>query len=323
MSSRIEHEVSERGEAQPRVFAVMPTYNRWDEARVSIGRLLESDYANLHILLVEDACTDGTVEKCRAEFPEVEILHGDGDLWWSGATNMGSRHALDAGADLILWINDDIRVEPQTVGALVASHTRQGARTVVCARIVRPDGEQEWRGDPPPWHPAHKTWRAPELPTTGDLAIEHPPGGQGVLIPAECFREIGFLDRENFAMNWADHNFHYRAMRAGYRYFISPAAVVSERANREPPQAKNVFTLRGAWWFLTNRRSYGNMRALRRHLKRCLPPAEYRRIFYPILARHLAWLSYGWLTTKPLLHKPLSAAKRTVATRRDAGAPTR
>lgn len=311
------------GAAQPLVYAVMPTYNRWDEARVSIKCLLASDYENLRVVLVEDACTDGTVERCRAEFPTVEILHGDGDLWWSGATNFGTRHALSQGAQAVLWINDDIRAEPQTVGALVESLRRNGERSVACSRIVRPDGVTEWRGDPPPWHAEHNTWSAPDLPAEGDLAITHPPGGQGVLIPARCFAEVGYLDRANFAMNWADHNFHYRAMRADYRYFIPVRAVVRERANKVPPQEKNVFTLRGAWWFLTNRRSYGNMRALRRHLKLSLPPAEYRRTFYPILGRHLAWLSYGWLTSKPLLHRPISLVKRGLLPRRTHGPQTR
>ncbi|MDT7542559.1 MAG: hypothetical protein QOE33_2463 [Acidobacteriota bacterium] len=317
------YETTGSTQAEPLVYVVMPTYNRWDEARVSIACLLKSDYRNFHILLVEDACTDGTVERCRAEFPEVEILHGDGDLWWSGATNLGTRHALAAGADLILWINDDIRAEPQTLSSLVESQHRNGEKSVVCARVRLPDGVREWRGDPPPWHPEHRTWRQPELPTVGDLAMKHPAGGQGVLIPARCFHEIGFLDRENFAMNWADHNFHYRAMRAGYHYFIATRAVVSERPNKQPPQERDLHTLRNVWWFLTNRRSYGNMRALRRHLKLCLSPREYRRVFYPILARHILWLSYGWLTHKPLLHKPLSAAKRNLSTKRSTDAATR
>jgi hypothetical protein len=54
------------------------------------------------------------------------------------------------------------------------------------------------------------------------------------------------------------------------------------------------------------------MKALRRHLKIYLPPREYRKIFYPILRRHLLWLTYGWLTRKPLLHKPLRAIKRVI-----------
>ncbi len=305
----------ENKQTEPRVFAVMPTYNRWEEARVSIACLLKSDYTNIQIVLVEDACTDGTVEQCRAEFPQVTILHGDGDLWWSGATNMGTRYALEQGAEAVLWINDDIRAEPQTLGALVSSHKRKGEKSVICARIRLPGGDREWRGDPPPWHPDHGTWESPELPAEGEFELLHPPGGQGVLIPSDCFREIGFLDRENFAMNWADHNFHYRAMRAGYRYFMAASAVVWERPNKKPPQEENIFTLKNAWWFLTNRRSYGNLRALRRHLKRCLPPDEYRRVFYPILRRHLLWLSYGWLTRKPLLHKPIRQTKKVMVRR--------
>src|SRR5260370_14464411 len=102
-------------EADPRVFIVMPTYNRWVEARVSLACLLKSDYQTFRIVLVEDACTDGTVEKCRAEFPEVEILHGDGNLWWSGAINEGVEYALKRGADAIVWLNDDNQVEPDTL----------------------------------------------------------------------------------------------------------------------------------------------------------------------------------------------------------------
>lgn len=310
-------------EADPRLFIVMPTYNRWQEAHVSIRCLLQSTYKNYKILLVEDACTDGTVEHCRAEFPEVEIVRGDGDLWWSGATNAGTRLALEQGAELVLWINDDIRVEPETLKHLVNSFERNGGRSIVCARIRLLGSEYEWRGDPPPWHPDIKEWKPLELPADGDLPINHPPGGQGVLIPAQCFRDVGFLDRANFPMNWADHNFHYRAMKGGYSYFISPKAVVWERANKNPPEANTIFTLRGAWWFLTNRRSYGNLRALRRHLKRCLPPAEYRRTFYPILFRHLAWLSYEWLLRKPLLHKPLRKVKESLVRRTTPDTPRR
>lgn len=295
-----------------RIYVVTPTYNRWETARVSLSHLLQSDYQNFKIVLVEDGCTDGTAEKCKAEFPEIDIVHGDGNLWWSGSTNFGTRYALEQGADAVLWLNDDIRVGPQTLTHLVNSLKRNGEKSVVCARIMRPGELGEWRGDPPPWHPQVREWVMPELPANGDLAIEHPPGGQGVLIPSDCFREIGFLDRERFPMNWADHNFHYRAMKAGYKYFISSQAMVWEKANKEPPQAKEVHTLRGAWWFLTNVRSYGNLKALRRHLKIALPPHEYRRIFYPILRRHLAWLAYGWVKQNPPLHIPLRAIKRKV-----------
>jgi len=295
----------------PRLFIVIPTYNRWQEARVSLTCLRNSTFKDFKTLLVEDACTDGTVEKCRAEFPEVEILQGDGDLWWSGAINLGTEHALELGAELVMWINDDVRVEPDTIGQLVATIERNGSKSIACARIKLTDSSApEWGGEPPPWHPEFRVDRSEERPAHGDLPINHPPGGQGVIIPAQCFRDVGLIDARNFPHYWADHDFHYRAMDGGYKYFVAAEALVWNVPNKPRPEISQDFSLRWLRWFLTDRRSAMNMPTLRRLLKRHLPPREYRRVFYSILFRHLAWLSYEWIIRKPLLHKPLRALKK-------------
>jgi len=293
-----------------RLFIVMPTQNRWEEARVSLQRISQSIYRNFQILLIEDACSDGTVEKCRAEFPEVKILHGNGDLWWSGAINKGVGYALERGAEAIVWLNDDNRVEPDTLSRMVESFERLGERSIICARTKATDtGLDEWVGDPPRWHPEFGEWKPPDL-SAADVPVKHPPGGRGVLIPAQCFREIGLVDDQAFPHYWADHDFHYRAMKAGYQYFIASKAVVWDVPNKLRPEATELFSATGARWFLFNRRSAMNMPTVRRLLKRHLPRREYWRIFYPILFRHLAWLSYGWLIRKPLLHKPLRALRK-------------
>ncbi|MDX6528255.1 MAG: hypothetical protein QOH41_545 [Blastocatellia bacterium] len=301
-------------EFDPRLFIVIPTYNRWDEARVSLECILGSTYRDFKIVLVEDACTDGTVERCRADFPEVEILHGDGELWWSGAINIGTQHALDQGAELVMWINDDVRVEPETIAHLVATVERNGPKSIACARIKLTDSSApEWRGEPPPWHPEFQLSPLSALPEHGDVPIEHPPGGQGVIIPARCFRDVGLIDARNFPHYWADHDFHYRAMRAGYEYFIATEAVVWNVPNQPRQEVKRDFSLSWLKWFLTDRRSAMNMPTLRRLLKRHLPSREYRKIFYPIFLRHLSWLSYEWLIRKPALHRPLRALKKSLS----------
>lgn len=280
---------------------------------MTLRHLRESTYRNFTTVLVEDGCTDGTVEKCEAEFPEVTMLHGDGNLWWSGAINKGVEYALAQGADAIVWMNDDNRVEAETLSHMVESHKRLGERSVICARTKATDtGSDEWVGEPPRWHHEFGKWQAPAMSGIG-VPVNHPPGGRGVLIPADCFREIGSIDIERFPHYWADHDFHYRAMKAGYKYFIAPQAVVWNVPNELRPEAQQQFTTQHLRWFLFNRRSAMNMPTLRRLLKRHLPPSEYRKTFYPILFNHLAWLSYGWLTRKPLIHKPLRAMKRLVS----------
>lgn len=304
---------TEPGRFSPHLKVIVPTHNRWEEARVALACLMRSEYRDFEVVLVEDGCTDGTAENCREEFPAVRVLHGDGNLWWSGAINLGLEYALKGGADAVVWLNDDNRVEPGALGALVESFRRQGERSIICARVrAVGSGEEEWAGAPPPWHPEFKTWRAPGLTNVRDWPIKHPPGGQGVLIPARCFGEAGRVDARAFPHYWADHDFHYRAMKAGYKYFISADAVVNNMPNKPRAQSEDIVSLRGAFWFLTDRRSPMNMRTLRRLLKRHLPPREYRAIFYPLLGRHLLWLAYGWTQTKPALHKSLSSVKKSI-----------
>lgn len=307
--------------SNPLLFVVIPTYNRWHEARQTLACLRQSTYANFKIILIEDACTDGTAEACAKEFPEVQQLHGDGNLWWSGAINMGVGYALNQGTDAIVWLNDDNRVEPNTLSRMVDSFKRTGARSVICSRTKSTGtGADEWIGDPPRWHAEFDTWEAPDL-SPPDVPVRHPPGGRGVLIPAQCFRDIGLVDQKNFPHYWGDHDFHYRAMKAGYQYYLATAATIWNVPNRARAESNDLFSLTGAQWFLFNRRSAMNMPTVRRLLKRHLPPREYRRTFYPILFRHLLWLAYGWLLQKPFLLKPLRKLKRTVAPTKTAANP--
>lgn len=303
----------------PRVAVVIPTHNRWHEARVSLAHLERSDYRNFEIVLVEDGCTDGTAENCRREFPRVKLLHGDGDLWWSGAINLGVEYALRENFDCVMWLNDDNRVEPQTLGELVESHRRNGPKSVVVARVrTLGTGADEWTGGPPPWHRKYGEWTPPDFNASDDIPVEHTTGGQGVLFPAQCFRDAGLIDVRSFPHYWADHDFHFRAQKAGYRYFIATRASVHNVPNTQRPESRNVFTLKGTRWFLFDRRSALNMVVLRRLIKRHLPPAEYRATFYPFLWRHLKWLASGWAAGTPLLHRSLRTIKRSLLTGRRA-----
>ena len=290
---------------------VIPTHNRWEELRTTLTYLSKSDYAPFDIIVVDDGCTDGTSENCKREFPNVHLLHGDGDLWWSGAINEGTRYALDHGARAIVWMNDDNRIEVDALSQMVASFNRNGARSVICSRTKSLEtGTDEWIGEPPIWHRESATWTAPDLSAV-DVPISHPPGGRGVLISAECFDEIGLIDAKSFPHYWADHDFHYRAMKAGFRYFLATGAVVWNVPNKKRLTDDKLFSSTGIFWFLFNRRSPMNMPTVRRLLKRHLAPAEYRKIFFPLLRRHLIWLSYEWLK-RNWLFEPVRRIKRSL-----------
>lgn len=295
------------------VAVVMPTHNRWIEARKSIECLLADSYESKIIILVDDGSVDGTYEYCCEQFPNVHLHKGHGDLWWSGAINQGVEHAQQNNADFILWLNDDNRVENHTITKLIESHRRLGPRSIVCA-ITKSiaTGEYEWAGDPPRWHPEFGKWGQPDLNNL-DVPLEHPPGGRGVLFPIDCFKEIGGIDQKSFPHYWADHDFHYRAMNAGYKYYLATEAVVWNVPNKKREGTPDDFTIRWIWNFLFTRRSSMNLLTLRRLLKRHLEPSEYRATFFPMVLNTLTWLASGWVVRKPLLHKSLRVIRRAVS----------
>ena len=46
----------------------------------------------LDVFVLDDASSDGTSEAVAEQFPEVTVLHGDGELYWNG----GMRRAIAA-----------------------------------------------------------------------------------------------------------------------------------------------------------------------------------------------------------------------------------
>jgi len=65
------------------------------------------DLGRFKVIVVDDGSSDGTSAAIEEQFPQVHILRGDGNLWWTGAICMGMKYAIAQGADYIIWLNDD------------------------------------------------------------------------------------------------------------------------------------------------------------------------------------------------------------------------
>ena len=89
------------------IFIVIPVHNRREFTCNCLLSLRRQTMQNFKIIVVDDGSTDGTREMIQEEFPEVTLLHGDGNLWWTGATNLGVQYALSQKAEYIMTLNDD------------------------------------------------------------------------------------------------------------------------------------------------------------------------------------------------------------------------
>lgn len=88
------------------VCAVVVTYNRKDLLQKCLNALLNQTQKPDHILVVDNASTDGTVEVLKEQYPNIEILSLPTNVGGAGGFFEGMKYAYEAGYKW-LWIMDD------------------------------------------------------------------------------------------------------------------------------------------------------------------------------------------------------------------------
>jgi hypothetical protein len=218
----------------PKVSIVTPIYNGIEHTVEYLDSLAGLTYPNVETIIVDDGSTDGSSEVIAREFPNVRLLQGDGNLWWSGATNLGVQDAIDRGTDFILTMNNDVRIDPVCLDALVTC-ARDNAGAIIGGKIYFLDEpERIWSaGGRLDW------WSGKTLVQVGHGQLDRDEfchrkrmdflTGMNVLIPAAVFGRIGFYDQIHFPQYHADSEFTLRARKAGIPIVFEPSAKVWNR----------------------------------------------------------------------------------------------
>ena len=108
-------------------FVIIPVHNRLGFTRACLASLREQSWRDFSVTVVDDGSTDGTHVALAEEFPEVSLLWGDGDLWWTGAMNRAlERVLLRAGrSDHILVLNNDTALPPDHLDTVLELSRRR------------------------------------------------------------------------------------------------------------------------------------------------------------------------------------------------------
>jgi GT2 family glycosyltransferase len=246
-------EPSAAADGQPVVFAVIPVHNRVGQTL----RCLESLAAGsvpATAVVVDDGSTDGTAEAVARHHPDAVVLRGDGNLWWAGATNRGVEHALAHGADYVLTLNNDGVLAPTALEALLESERDGGPALRSSQRhdLDRPD-HVPTVGLVIDWTAPRGYRRAPgggQEPVRVDAA-----GANSMLVPRQCFEDVGLFDAERLPQCWADWDFQLRAKAKGWAMYTVPASVLYEDQSTRGPRLSPRMSLAQATRLLASRRS--------------------------------------------------------------------
>lgn len=99
---------------------IIPVHNRKEITLKCLQHLKQcGDLQQYHTIVIDDGSTDGTAEAINQFYPEVTILTGDGNLWWTGAIALGMKYAMEQQAEYIIWLNDDCLPAQGTLSTLL------------------------------------------------------------------------------------------------------------------------------------------------------------------------------------------------------------
>lgn len=234
------------------IYIVIPVFNRLQFTINCLNSLQAQSYPNYRVIIVDDGSTDNTAAWLMEHYSDVLVLKGDGNLWWTGATNLGVQKAMelsDNDNDFILTLNNDLEVKSDYLQQLVtvASEHPKALVGSVSVDFERPDivhfAGTKWNSATAKYRPVFQN----QL-NYRELVDAHPVvhtdllPGRGVLVPISIFRKIGFYDQVAFPHYMADEDFSLRAKRHHYELLIATKAVVYNHVNETglKKQSKNL-----------------------------------------------------------------------------------
>ncbi len=216
----------------PLVHAIVVTWNGAHLLPGCLGALLAQEApARLHTVVVDNASADGTAELLLRQFPGVEHLRLDENLGYGRANNQAMRRALEAGADFVVLLNNDVELEPGWLARLLEAaraHPEAGLFTGTLLlrgeEVINSTGlEIDAFG-----RARDRDFRLPRAA----LAREDGPvagvSGGAALLRASMLREVGLFDPAYFAY-YEDVDLSLRAARRGFASWYVREATARHR----------------------------------------------------------------------------------------------
>ncbi|MGO9903939.1 MAG: glycosyltransferase [Solirubrobacteraceae bacterium] len=220
------------------VDVVIPTFNAREMVLRCVERLVAQPNV-AHVVVVDDASTDGTVEALTKRFPSVRSVRLK--------DKRGLAHAFNAGAaagtaEFVLFLNDDIFAAPDAVGRLVESLREDAGAPSAAGRLVDPGTantqvayqprelpglagllaritgiERAWPRNP--WTGQHLTAPLSEVATQ---RTRRQPAGACILVRRSALSSIGGWD-ERYWMWYEDVDFSRRLLAHGPSVYVPHA----------------------------------------------------------------------------------------------------
>ena len=223
-----------------KISLIVLNWNGWQDTLTCLESLATVKNPPFNILVVDNGSTDGSQEKLGAFLTSftahpAQLIENTDNLGFAGGNNVGMRKALKNGAELIVLLNNDTKVEPTFLKELVTVVQKHHTIGMLNPKILHMDkGERTKRfwfiGGKINWLRTQGTHRDYNKEDSGQLDHkEFLPSeyatGCCVMVKRSVIEEIGLLSEDYFLYD-EDVEWSLHARNAGWQCAVAPKAVI-------------------------------------------------------------------------------------------------
>ena len=212
--------------AEPGLSVVIPNWNGKRFLATCLESLRRQTYANLTVIIVDNASSDGSQAFIRAAYPEVRLVELAENRGFTGACNIG----IDAAeGEIIALLNNDTEADERWAEELLAAFAARPQVGIVASKLLLFDQRDRF-------HTAGDYFTVDGR--AGNRGAWETDTGQydrGEYVFSACggaaayrrslLAEIGALD-DDFFFLLEDADLAWRAQLAGYKVWYAPSAIV-------------------------------------------------------------------------------------------------
>jgi len=173
----------------------------------------------LDIYLVDDKSTDNTGNAIKNSFPDVNVIQGNGNLFWNRGMHLAWKTASKTKKyDYFLWLNDDVLLFQNTISELLNTSVSLDNKAIITGQTISKDNNMVTYGG------RVMAENGKLLTPNGVIQKCDYCNGNVVLVPKYVFEKIGMND-PIFHHTGGDDDYSLRAKRQGLSTYIIGVAV--------------------------------------------------------------------------------------------------